>query len=92
MNDLTKCTVRDGMFVEPCMTLEDAVDNNAPGFSRAKGVFCQVLTNRNTHQPSRTYFGLKSKKFPSGILLNHCPWCGVDISAPFTDGDSGAND
>jgi hypothetical protein len=83
MEERIKCTVREGRFVEPCDTLAQAVDNNIPGFSKAKGVFRQDLTNMKTKQPSRTYFGLKSKQFPNGLLFNCCPWCGERIDAPF---------
>lgn len=82
-NQKRDCHVRDGLFVEPCEGLDGIIDNNMPGFSKAKGVFIQNLTNRNTRKPSRTYIGIKSKKYANGILFNHCPFCGVDISAPF---------
>lgn len=88
MTDRTKCSVRDGTFVEPCKTLAEAVDNNIPGFSMAKGIFRQDLTNMNTRQPSRTMFGIKSKRFPNGLLFNNCPWCGERIDAPFADKSS----
>jgi len=76
--------VREGGFVDPCDTLSQAVDNNTPGFSKTKGIFRTDLTNMKTGQPSRTYFGVKSKKFPNGLCFNNCPWCGEDISAPFS--------
>ena len=85
MHDQIKCTVRDGKFVEPCKTLAEAVDNNIPGFSKAKGIFRQDLTNMTTQQPSRTVFGIKSKQFPNGLLFNNCPWCGERIDAPFSE-------
>jgi hypothetical protein len=78
-----KCTVRDGLFVEPCETLEKAIDNNIPGFSKVKGIFIQHLINLETGKPSRSYVGLKSSDFKSGILFYFCPFCGGDISAPF---------
>ena len=86
MTDMTgkhECRVRDGLFVEPCDGLEGIIDNNMPGFSKAKGVFIQHLTNRVTLKPARTYVGIKSKQHSNGILFNFCPFCGVDISAPF---------
>ena len=79
----TKCSVRYGRLVDPCDTLAKAVDNHMPGFSKAKGVFRQELTNFKTRETSRIMFGLKSKEFPNGLLLNFCPWCGVQIDAPF---------
>lgn len=80
-----KCGVREGLFVEPCGALESVIDNNIPGFSKAKGVFISHLTNMTTMKPSRTYIGIKSKQRPNGFLFNFCPFCGTDISAPFKD-------
>ncbi len=77
------CTVKDGRFVVPCSTLAGVIDNNIPGFSKAKGVFIQQLSNRYTGKPARTYIGIKSKMHPRGFLFNFCPFCGGDISAPF---------
>jgi hypothetical protein len=83
----TKCRVRDGRFVEPCDILAKAVDVYAPGFSRAKGIFEQTYTNMETGEPSRTFYGVRTKEFPNGLLFNLCPWCGERISAPFTASD-----
>ena len=77
------CNVRDGRFVEPCDALAGVIDNNIPGFSKAKGIFIQHLTNMKTLKPSRSYVGIKSKNHPNGLLFNVCPFCGVDISSPF---------
>lgn len=85
MTDKNKCSVKDGAFVEPCKLLAEAVDNNIPGFSKAKGIFRQDLTNMTTGQPSRTMFGIKTKQFPNGLLFNNCPWCGEQIDAPFIE-------
>ena len=78
-----KCTIRDGRFVEPCGSLAKVVDVYAPGFSRAKGVFEQTYTNMQTGEPSRKFYGVKTKEFPHGLLFNFCPWCGERIDAPF---------
>lgn len=83
MTDRIRCSVRDGLFVEPCETLARNTDNHAPGFSKAKGIFRQELTNMNTMKPSRTYYGIKSKAHPNGLLFNNCPFCGERIDAPF---------
>lgn len=89
MSDHIKCTVRDGLFVEPCETLARNTDNHMPGFSKARGIFRRELTNLNTLKPSRTYYGIKSKAHPNGFLFNVCPFCGEDISAPFTSDEEG---
>lgn len=86
MTDRVKCTVRDGRFVEPCKTLMEATDNH--GFSKARGIFRSELHNMKLMKPSRTYFGIKSKRFPNGILFNNCPFCGEEIDAPFNGEDN----
>jgi hypothetical protein len=79
---MKNCTVREGAFVEPCDALSSIIDS----FSRAKGVFIQNLTNRQTNKPSRSYVGIKSTNHKNGILFNFCPFCGVEIDAPFSGG------
>lgn len=83
----TTCTVRDGRFVEPCVTLEQATDNNMGSFSKMKGIFCTTYTNMKTRKPARTFYGVKTKQFANGIAFNNCPFCGSDISAPFMQED-----
>lgn len=85
------CVVRDGLFVEPCEALEENVANNMPGFSAVKGISHWQLINSDTHKPSRSYFGVKTKKNPNGFLFNFCPFCGAQIDAPFNpDSKAGA--
>lgn len=85
------CTVRDGSFVVPCAALQTVTDNIAPGFSKKKGIARWSLVNMGTHEPSRSYFGVKCAEYPNGFLFNFCPFCGVKIDAPFNsdvkDGD-----
>ena len=80
------CFVRDGLFVEPCETLEEVVNNPTPAFSARKGVAVWNMIKRDGGKaaPSRTFFGLICEAHPKGILFNNCPFCGVDISAPFS--------
>jgi hypothetical protein len=77
--------VLDDRFVEPCWSLSSMVENIAPGFSAQKGVSCWSYSNMQTMQPSRRFYGIKSKAQPRGMLFNFCPWCGADISEPFMD-------
>lgn len=79
-----KCNVRDGLFVEPCSSLASVTDNWMGGFYKGRAISKWELTNIETRQPSRSYFGVKSKKHPNGFLFNFCPFCGTNISAPFT--------
>lgn len=90
--DREKCSVRDGDFVEPCKTLEECVNNSTPAFSNRKGVAVWKMYRRQEGKsvPSRTFFGLICAPHPKGILFNHCPFCGEDISAPFYEKEDAA--
>lgn len=83
MSEYRKCNVRDGLFVEPCETLEKATDNPIGSWSKARSIFRTELSDINTGQPTRTYYGIKTKQFPRGMLFNVCPFCGVQIDEPF---------
>lgn len=87
-----KCSVRDGDFVEPCKTLEECVNNSTPAFSSRKGVAVWNMVRREGGRtvPSRTFFGLICENYPKGMLFNHCPFCGEDISAPFFEKEDAA--
>lgn len=90
MSEFTKCTVRDGRFVDACSTLLECADNIIPGFSKAKGIARWSYTNLTTLQPSRTFYGVKTKENPNGMLFNFCPFCGEPIDAPFLDDEEQA--
>lgn len=81
------CNVRDGLFVEPCSTLEECTQNPFPGFSKKKGISRWDMKRRTDQgsMPSRTYFGIMCDAYPNGMLLNWCPFCGTDISGPFQE-------
>lgn len=80
----TKCTVRDGKFVEPCGSLESASEYGNPR-GKAKGIFAWALTSPTTG-PTRTMFGVKSGAHVArGMLFAFCPFCGEKIDAPFAD-------
>ncbi|MFN3833427.1 MAG: hypothetical protein ACK4SQ_14475 [Allorhizobium sp.] len=88
-----KCSVKQQDFVEPCTTLEETINNNAPAFSNRKGVAVWNMRRREGGKsvPSRTFFGLICEAYPKGVAFNHCPFCGEDISAPFfAKGDEAA--
>lgn len=88
MAEVRDCYVREGRFVEPCEGLESAVENISPAFSKASGIARWTLTNMKERKPSRTMFGIKSKKYPKGMLFNFCPFCGAQIDAPFAEEES----
>jgi hypothetical protein len=76
------CEVKDGRFVIPCGGLDELVVGPA-AFSRARGVHVWDYYDMTTRVRSRTFFGIKTKEHPDGMLFNFCPICGTDISAPF---------
>lgn len=82
-----ECTVRDSKFVEPCDALAELIDTHQPGFSRKRGMFQTTYSNIHTHEPSRSFVGIKCDAYKNGMLFNFCPVCGTDISAPFTEKD-----
>jgi hypothetical protein len=78
-----KCTVRDGLFVEPCDALQAACDG--PG-SRSKGVRLIALSSLTSGKQTRSFVVLHSGEYAKkGIALNWCPLCGTPIDAPFTE-------
>ena len=87
MTKRINCEVREGRFIDGCVTLEEMVANHTPGFSSTKGIAYWQLTNMATHKPSRSYYGVKTKEHPKGFLFNFCPFCGTQIDAPFNKDD-----
>jgi len=80
-----KCHVDDGKFVRPCHWLDKATD--ARGNSgRERGL--RVFDYSRHGVPSRTFFAIKSAEFPKALAIDFCPFCGTNISAPFTDEES----
>lgn len=76
-DDYKPCRVRDGAFVEPCVTLARAV---------GKAVEHMHYVNFKTGKPSRSFVVLKSGEHRAeGIVMNHCPFCGTRIDAPVSD-------
>ena len=81
MSEKVNCTVREGRFVEPCVSLQSVIDGY--GYGKKKGVFHMTLTNMKEMKPSRSYVGIKTNNHPNGFLFNVCPFCGERIDAPF---------
>ncbi len=77
-----KCTVRDGLFVQPCDSLKEDAEGRVPT-GKARGIYWWDLTDLKTHKPSRTFFGAKTSAHPKGVAFNFCPFCGTQIDAPF---------
>lgn len=77
-----KCSIRDGLFVEPCSALEEAtMFGNSRG--KQRGIYAQALWSRATDKHARTYYVVKSGDYiVGGIILNFCPFCGERIDAP----------
>lgn len=92
MSDATanRCSVERGEVVHPCASLSSALECDNPTGKR-KGVWCwhYVDIKGDWDKPSRQFFGVKSgEHVEKGFAFNFCPWCGVDISAPFKKGAS----
>lgn len=90
ITDWRPCRVRDGLFVEPCQSLAKAVDGNG----RARQGLEQVTwMNLKTGKPTRSFIVVHSGTFggKGGIIVNHCPFCGVDICDPVRTEDERAN-
>jgi hypothetical protein len=78
-----KCIVRDGLFVEPCVDLDQNSEIGNPPPGKQRGIYEWRLFNTETHKPTRRFFGVKTSHRPKGMLFNFCPWCGERIDAPF---------
>lgn len=71
------CVLSDGK-VSPCWTLSASVAGL--NFESKKGVIAWSTINMTTGKTGQAYYGVKSGEFAkSGILFNHCPFCGVEI-------------
>jgi hypothetical protein len=78
-----KCSVENGLFVQPCDSLSSATEYGNPR-GKQKGIWFWQMRNMDTHKPSRSYFGTKSgEHVEKGLLFNFCPFCGEKISEPF---------
>ena len=72
-----KCTTNGGILL-PCLTLERALDDNAP--TRRGGLVYFEVVNVATGEPARSIAIAKTGDFKKqGIVLKVCPFCGADI-------------
>lgn len=79
----TKCSVRNGNEVLPCLWLDKASEYGNPG-GKKKGIFAWRLVNMKSGELSRLFFGVKSgEHVEKGMALTFCPFCGERIDAPF---------
>lgn len=81
ITDWSPCRVRDGKFVEPCQPLAKACDGVLHG---RPGLRLVQWANFRTGEPTRSFITLRSGSLTRrcGIVVNHCPFCGVDICDP----------
>lgn len=83
-----KCEIEAGKFLRPCDPLSETMEIGHPTGKR-KGIFMHALST--LEGPTRSMASAKSGAFvKGGILFNYCPFCGVDISAPFSGDKGGA--
>lgn len=73
----SRCTIKDGAFVVPCVPLADAVGG---------AVDHAHYYDMTTRKPSRSFFVIKSGAYKTkGMAINVCPFCGERIDAPFSN-------
>ena len=84
-----KCTVTDGRLVEPCEMLDKMAEAGNPPPGKQRGLYEWRLFDTNTHQRTRSFFGVKTTSAPKGMAFNFCPWCGERIDAPLTQSPKG---
>lgn len=81
---MEKCTVEGGKFVQACDLLKRNTEQNHP-VGKRKGIFSWALSSPSAGK-TRTFYGSKSGEMVSaGMAFNFCPFCGADISAPFSE-------
>lgn len=78
------CSIRDGLFLEPCWGLSTSVHGPA---SKSGGLHIRRMTSFVTMKPARTYAVVRrsAHRDENDIVLNNCPFCGVKIDAPALD-------
>lgn len=70
-----------------CKLLNDSIEAEAN--AHRKGFVQIVATNVNTHEDRVIGVAFKRSSRDRGVMINHCPWCGADLTAGFThDGRS----
>lgn len=91
-----ECRVLEGKFVEPCIALSGFVEGQA-AFSRSKGIHvwsCYKFGGSGRGERTRTFYGFLNMgpkdRRKEGALISFCPFCGTDISAPFTPAEDAA--
>lgn len=72
-----RCVVSDGK-VSACWTLSAATGGY--GFENRKGILVWSTINTETGKQASSFYGVKSGEFvKSGLIFNHCPFCGTEI-------------
>lgn len=82
---VVKCLVsEDGKHITPCTHLANCVAGR--GQSKVKGVVVWQTERVKDIKPYRTFYGVKSGAHSArGIAFNFCPFCGVQVDAPFAE-------
>lgn len=76
----TKCEIVEDRKVEPCWALDQAIEWDV----RGKGLRYVQLTKLHTGNfgDGHGFVTMHSGEFKKkGVVLNHCPFCGTNISA-----------
>jgi len=80
IDDWKPCRVRDGNFVEPCQSLQLALNER----TGRRGLELVEWSNFVTATPTRSFVVIRSGVLggKGGVVVNHCPFCGVEICDP----------
>lgn len=82
-NRKTKCTFEE-FHLRPCSALEESIE----GLANAKGkglrlYYLTDLTDVSDNSKDRSTALIRSTQHPSGLLLNYCPFCGIELLENF---------
>lgn len=73
------CILSEGKFVEPCDSLLDCLENDSTD-EVTNGLW--KLIHYLYGYTSLSFIVLKTTKYPEGIALNFCPFCGSKFRFP----------
>lgn len=69
-----------GQFVRPCTSLVRALEPRTSSEGRGKGLFLDCVLDLTTGEHSMSFVRMKLGEYKKGVVINVCPFCGVNIS------------
>ena len=73
---MKKCKVSKNI-ITACAWLMEV--SEAATLKNQKGILEWRYSNLETGKTTRTFFGVKSDKYITGLVFNFCPYCGVEL-------------